>query len=373
MAIFPVLMFFSFINLGVKIIFLEVIDFFSGGLLQIWKKRLVFITNALAWLLVFGITALLLSSLLPVWHSLIFSLFHIFLLVITYYLNIYLVNRFIEKGKYGAYLALFAIVFALVSFFRISFNLRYFENTSVLKIPIRENWAYIFSVFSTLMVLILSFFYGLLINRSKKEKEYKEIISRQQEAQLQFLKAQMNPHFLFNTLNNIYSLTIGKAPKASEMLLLLSDLLRYAVYESKKDKVKIESEIKQIEKLIQLFQLKSEKTLSISFDVRCKQSTVFIEPMILIPLVENCFKHCNFDSLKSAYVSIRLTAENNKLEFETINTKDHWEKSKDTVGGVGLENIRQRLAILYPKRHTLDIQDEATIFNLKLTIIIDVS
>ncbi len=347
---------------------MEVIDFFAGGLREIRKKRLVFIINALAWLLVFGITALLLSTLLPGWHSPIFSLFHISLLAISYYLNIYLVDRFIEKKKYGVYLTLFVILLVAISFARISFNLHYFKDTSILKIPIKENWAYIFSVFSTLMVLILSFFYGLLINRSKKEKEYKEIINKQQEAQLQFLKAQMNPHFLFNTLNNIYSLTIEKAPKASEMLLLLSDLLRYAVYESKKDKVKIESEIKQIEKLIQLFQLKSEKTLSISFDSVCSQSNVFIEPMILIPLVENCFKHCNFDGLENAYVSIRLSTEEHKLEFETINTKDHWEKSKDGVGGVGLENIRQRLGILYPKRHTLSIKDGTTLFNLKLTI-----
>lgn len=347
---------------------MEVIDFFAGGLQEIRKKRLVFITNALAWLLVFGITAVLLASLLPFWHSLVFSLFHISLLAITYYLNIYLVDRFIENKRYAIYLILFTILLVTISLARIRFNFTYFKDTSILKIQIKENWAYIFSVFSTLMVMVLSFFYGLLINRSKREKEYKEVISRQQEAQLQFLKAQMNPHFLFNTLNNIYSLTIGKAPKASEMLLLLSDLLRYAVYESKKDKVNIESEVKQIDKLIQLFQLKSEKPLSISFDTHCAQSTIFIEPMILIPLVENCFKHCNFDSLESAYVSIRLSAENNKLEFETINTKDHWEKSKDAVGGVGLENIRQRLSILYPKRYTLDIKDEAALFNLKLTI-----
>ncbi len=347
---------------------MEIIDLFAGGLNGFRKKKLVFVTNALAWLLVFGITAVLLASLLPFWHALIFSFFHISILVITYYLNIYLVDRFIEKKKYEVYLTLFAILLVTVSSARISFNLNYFKDTSILKIPIKENWAYIFSVFSTLMVLVLSFFYGLLINRSKKEKEYKEVISKQQEAQLQFLKAQMNPHFLFNTLNNIYSLTIGKAPKASEMSLLLSDLLRYAVYESKKDKVKIESEIKQIEKLILLFQLKSEVSLPISLEVPTDLMNLTIEPMILIPLVENCFKHCNFDTNNKAFVSIRLSLANDQLTFETINTKDDWDKSKDSVGGVGLENIRQRLEILYPKGHTLDIKDGTTLFNLKLTI-----
>lgn len=347
---------------------MEVIDFFAGGLQQIRRKRLVFITNILAWLLVFGITMALLASLLPFWHSLVFSLFHISLLAITYYSNIYLVDHFIEKKKYGIYSVLFVFLLVTISFARISFNFNYFKNTTILKVLIRENWAYIFSVFSTLMVMILSFFYGLLINRSKKEKEYKEVISRQQEAQLQFLKAQMNPHFLFNTLNNIYSLTVGKAPKASEMLLLLSDLLRYAVYESKKGKVKIGSEVKQIEKLIQLFQLKSEKLLSISLDVKNETDKIFIEPMMLIPLVENCFKHCNFDSFQGAYVAIHLSTEGDKFEFETINTKDDWEKSKDTVGGVGLENIRQRLSILYPERHSFTIKDEPTLFTLRLTI-----
>jgi two-component system, LytTR family, sensor kinase len=198
--------------------------------------------------------------------------------------------------------------------------------------------------------------------------DYQEVISRQQEARLQFLKAQMSPHFLFNTLNNIYSLTIGKAPKAAEMLLLLSELLRYAVYESKNNQVSVESEVRQIEKLIQLHQMKSEVPLSISFDVSDQSNNISIEPMILIPLVENCFKHCNFETLESAYVSVHLSTARNKFEFETINTKDSWEKAKDTIGGVGLENIRQRLSILYPEKHTFLIKDEPTLFTMKLTI-----
>jgi two-component system, LytTR family, sensor kinase len=347
---------------------LEVIDFFAGGFAQLWKKPLVFITNALAWLLVFAISVFLLSGIFPIWNSFVFSLFHVFLLAFTYYLNIYLVNRFVEKKQFGIYLFLFAVVLISIVFARVSFNNYYFRDTVVFKIALRANWAYFFSVFSTFLVMALSFFYGLLINRSKKEKEYLQVISRQQEAQLQFLKAQMSPHFLFNTLNNIYSLTIGKAPKASEMLLLLSDLLRYAVYESKNKQVSIESEIKQIEKLIQLFQLKSENPLSISFDIKNKTNTVSIEPMILIPLVENCFKHCNFDSFSGAYVTIRLSTEKNQFEFETINTKDNWEKSRDAVGGVGLENIRQRLSILYPEKHSFVIDDTPTLFKLKLII-----
>jgi two-component system, LytTR family, sensor kinase len=347
---------------------LEITDFFAGGLNQIRKNRLVLITNLLAWLFILLITVALLSSILPARHSFIFSSFHVFILVVTYYLNISLVDRFVEKKKYGIYIALFIVVFMMVSLARISFNLRYFEDPSILKIPIKQNWAYVFSIFTTLMILALSFFYGLLINRSKKEKEYKEVISKQQEAQLQFLKAQMSPHFLFNTLNNIYSLTIGKAPKASEMLLLLSDLLRYAVYESQKKQVSIKSEVTQIEKLIELYQMKSEEPLQITFDSGHLSDHLFIEPMILIPLVENCFKHSNLESFGGAYVSIHLRATASKFEFETINTKDNWEKAKDAVGGVGLENIRQRLLILYPQKHTFVIEDEPTLFKLKLTI-----
>jgi two-component system, LytTR family, sensor kinase len=336
--------------------------------MQIWRKPLVLAINLLTWLLLLVISVFLLSGIFPYAESFIFSLFHVFVLAIVYYLNIYLVNQFLEKKKYIVYIISFLLIFFIAAGLRISFNFSYLKNNAVLKIPVEENWTYLFSSFSTFMVMTLSFFYGLLMNRAKKEKEYREVINRQQEAKLQFLKAQMSPHFLFNTLNNIYSLTIGKAPKASEMLLLLSDLLRYAVYESQKNRVSLESEVGQIGKLIQLYQMKSEKPLAIAFDKNTHSKKIFIEPMILIPLVENCFKHCNFDTLPEAYVSIRLSAEETKFEFETINTKNDWGKSNDTVGGVGLENIQQRLLILYPNRHTFVIEDESTLFKLKLTI-----
>jgi two-component system, LytTR family, sensor kinase len=347
---------------------LEIIDYFAGGIIQIWRKPLVLITNCLAWLLIFGITFLLFSRLLPLQHSLIISSFNIISLAVTYYLNIYLVEHFVERKKYVVYATLFVLLLLSVALLRQSFNYSYFTKYFQFSVLVKENWVYLFSVLTTLIVMGLSFFYGLLIIQSKREKEYQDVISRQQEAELQLLKAQMNPHFLFNTLNNIYSLTIGKAPKASEMLLLLSDLLRYAVYDSKSNRVSIKSEITQIEKLIQLYQLKSENQLAISFNKADTQADVSIEPMILIPLVENCFKHCNFDAMEVAHISIRLSTTQEMLSFETLNTKSDWAKPKDAVGGVGLNNIRQRLLIQYPHNHTFDIIEDGNTFHLKLTI-----
>lgn len=160
------------------------------------------------------------------------------------------------------------------------------------------------------------------------------IISEQREAQLQALRAQINPHFLFNTLNNIYSLAVVKSDKTAEMVLRLSNLLRYVIYDGRAERVALKREVEHIRQFIELFQMRSEEQLDIKFDTRGEIDGVQTEPMILIPIVENCFKHCDFDTNKRVFVCIDLQVDNEELYFKILNSKDDRHQQKDRVGAL---------------------------------------
>jgi len=347
---------------------LDFLDLFADAPSQLLKRPLVLITHFLIWLFITTITIILLSGLLPIWHATILTFCNVLLLVFVYYVNIYFVYQYFEQKRYSLYVLVLLLLLIVVAVVRLYFNGYYMQVLLQLKIPIDKRWTYLFSTLTTFVVLAISFFSGLLVNRSKKEKEHLVLIMHQRETQLQFLKAQMSPHFLFNTLNNIYSLSLSKSTKTPEMILLLSDLLRYAVYESRHQKVSVASEVDQIKKLIQMYQLSSEEPLPVRFDEINSLQPAWIEPMILIPLVENCFKHSNIQTSPDATIQLRLEVHDQHFEFSTFNSVDRLQKNNGVSSGVGLANIKERLQLQYPNKHTLETQSDTSFFQLKLTI-----
>lgn len=223
----------------------------------------------------------------------------------------------------------------------------------------------------SLLVVTFSTLIHLLENRYRKERTNQLLIQEHQAAQLQFLKAQINPHFLFNTLNNIYSLSIAQSVKTPQMVLQLSELLRYVIYESQNKKVSLSGELTQIAKYIDLFQLKHENPVNIRFEKEGLINGQTIEPMILIPLVENALKHCDFDTNTNAYARIRVKMNRDTLHFHTINSKNDNNQQKDEVGGVGLKNIQKRLELNYPDQHELVISDLSMTFEITLQLKLD--
>jgi sensor histidine kinase YesM len=323
----------------------------------------------LMWL-VFLITGFVFLSAFYIWQTALFiSCFHNFLSIAIFYGNNMLVSYFVEKKQYWIYGLIFIAIATIATLIRIQVShqvsLALPQSTPILSAEAR---ILSFAILSTVPVLILSFFFQLLTNRYKTEKKYLSLINQHNEAQLHFLKAQINPHFLFNTLNNIYSLSVVKSEETPAMILLLSELLRYVIYDSRQEKVNVQSEILQIQNFIELFQMRQEHRQDISFVVKGNLEHWQIEPMILIPLVENCFKHCDFDSNESAFTRIELLAEDKCFVFSTFNTKNNHNRQKDGVGGVGLENIRKRLELQYENRYELMIDHQKTTFFVKLTL-----
>ena len=186
------------------------------------------------------------------------------------------------------------------------------------------------------------------------------------ESQLQLLKAQVHPHFLFNTLNNIYSKTQNIAPAASEMIFSLSDILRYMLYECNKAVVPLSQELVMIGEYMKLEKIRYGNKLELHVDLPENTQGYFIAPLLILPFVENCFKHGTSHMLEQPWINLTITIDKGIMNLKLLNSKS----SVSTPGGhgIGIENVKKRLALLYPGKHQLVIQEEDEIFIVTLKL-----
>ncbi len=222
--------------------------------------------------------------------------------------------------------------------------------------------------FFSVVTLLVSVAYKISLLALKKEKETEELKSENLHAELKFLKSQINPHFLFNALNNIYSLSVIKSEKAPEAILKLSDILRYVIYEGAEEKVPISKEIDYIEGYINLAKLKDDNIENIHFDYSNVDRSIMIEPMLFIPFIENSFKHSRIEDTENGYVDIKLSSDKSKIDFTVKNSISSTPFSKDKMGGIGLQNIKKRLSLLYPEKHILQVDKGEDYFTIHLNI-----
>ncbi len=190
------------------------------------------------------------------------------------------------------------------------------------------------------------------------------------QTELKLLKSQINPHFLFNALNNIYSLSVFQSEKTPDSIARLSDILRYVIYDCEKDEVPLKKEVDYIRDYVELFQLKKEKGLNIKLDLPKNSNGLSVPPMLFIPFIENALKHSNIENRSSGWVDISLKTAIDHIDFKVKNSLPKEVISKDKKGGVGLENVRRRLKILFPEKHKLTIVSENDTFNVDLKLAI---
>ena len=222
-------------------------------------------------------------------------------------------------------------------------------------------------LFSFLTVLLLAASSSIkLFQKGMMDKQLiYELKQSKTSAELEQLKNQINPHFLFNMLNNANVLTKKDPEKASQVLMKLSDLLRYQLYDSARDKVLLTSDIHFLEDFLNL-----EKVRRDSFDFLISKegdlSGVQIPPLLFISFVENAVKHNN-DATKSSFINLYFDVRNNELFFKCINSKPML-KSVNNTGGLGLTNVKRRLELLFPATHSLTIEDDSERYCVTLTI-----
>lgn len=203
-----------------------------------------------------------------------------------------------------------------------------------------------------------------------KEQRNLQLQKENAEAQLQLLKAQVHPHFLFNTLNNIYSHTQNTAPIASQLVMGLSDMLRFMLYECNQHQVPLSKELKMIRDYITLEQIRYDDQLDVHVDLPANTENLAIAPLLLLPLVENCFKHGTSHMLEQPWLNLQVTLENNSMYVKLMNGKAS-EVAKNNYKGIGILNVRKRLELLYPGKHELSITDEEEVFIVNLRVVLD--
>ncbi|PYF68411.1 sensor histidine kinase [Pedobacter nutrimenti] len=204
-----------------------------------------------------------------------------------------------------------------------------------------------------------------------QQQQQQEMIREKLNAELNFLKAQVHPHFLFNTLNNLYALTLESSPKAPKVVLKLSELMSYMLYDSQSGDTFVQKEISHIRNYIELEKLRYSDRLEVSLNVSGKLDHKRIAPLLLIPFVENAFKHGLSNDTDQVWVTVDVKVKAGWLIFKTENSCAETLKENDLdnyKGGIGLQNVRRRLILLYPDAHELKVSKEPGRFTADLKI-----
>lgn len=316
---------------------------------------------------------------------------------VLFYLNIYvLLPNLIGKNRYWAYV-LFIIVMLMVSalFFQLSEQwLGMGEMMKDARMPIPHDGmndspgmrpefggsvfprprpflmgpGIAFGFMSALGILFISTIFWVMNEARNRRQREMALETENLMTEMKFLKSQINPHFLFNALNNIYALSRLQSAKAPDMILKLSDMLRFVLYESEDKKVPLGREIDYICHYIDFQKIKIEGEPRIVVEMDDVDRSVMIEPMLLIPFVENCFKHSKIEDVRHGWMHMRLTTAYGKLYFVVINSLPSSSVHVDPMGGIGIDNVKKRLNFLYPGKHRLDIERKEKEFRVELVL-----
>ncbi|CAL2093085.1 sensor histidine kinase [Tenacibaculum sp. 190524A02b] len=261
-----------------------------------------------------------------------------------------LLPKFVQK--YGKTIVAYYIsLLLLFSYFR------FFQHETELYSKLKHE------LFIPLLIIPIPILIGLWLY-----EQYKWIKSLQNEkskAELALLKAQVNPHFFFNTLNNLYSLTVQNSHQAPEVILKLSDMMRYTIYEGKKELVSLKEEVAYLQNYIDLHKIRHHKNVVVNF-AHTIESDVKVAPLLFIILLENAFKHGVEALTEDAYIQIDLQGKDKEVLFSIDNNFD--DTDNNTSKGIGLENLQHRLDLLYPNKHLLTIHKTNATFKAVLQL-----
>jgi two-component system, LytTR family, sensor kinase len=280
---------------------------------------------------------------------------------VSYWIVYFLIPRYLTTGKYGLFLTylLFTIITSLdLELLTTMLFIIFLEKFQVITFyhDAREVYSLLtgtyFIVFLSVAIKLVEFWYH---EQHRKQSAITEKI----EAELKLLKSQIHPHFLFNTLNNIYSLSLQKSDQAPDAVLKLSELLDYLIYHGESKIVELKKETDLIRNYIELENLRYGDRLTVDFHINGNPENIRIAPLLLLPLVENSFKHGISKSRGNQQLTIKLEIAEKNVEFYIENTVPIQTK-KETVSGIGLPNLQKRLALQYKDKHSLEIRDDGT-------------
>lgn len=292
-------------------------------------------------------------------------------IVITYYTIYVLLPKYVLKGKWLSF-AFLLMASALTggTFYRLITY--YIEYPLFYPKYLNEPVLQIFKIFKGIVQIYPVVFLATTIKILKHwyvNQQDKQILAHEKlEAELKFLKTQIHPHFLFNTLNNLYALTLKKSDYAPEVVLKLSELINYMLYECNAPKVPLDNELNFIKNYIEIERMRHGDDLDIKAMITGDTSGVYVAPMIILPFLENSFKHGVNEELDKSWVYLDLSIIENTLKLSIENSKSETQRLDDHEHGIGLKNVKRRLDLLYRDDYRLDIIDGAKTFTVMMEI-----
>ncbi|HEX6181914.1 MAG TPA: sensor histidine kinase [Chitinophagaceae bacterium] len=298
-------------------------------------------------------------------RSLGFLPHHIIMVYVFFY---FLIPKYLLKKKFlpfaigGILVTLFGIGFSYIINFKILPVLGFGDKLMTVWNPGLAVLGQFTLVGSAVSIKLLKYWY-------QQKQETMEMQQQKLSAELQLLKSQVHPHFLFNTLNNLYSFTLHQSHKAPEIVLKLSQLLRFMIYESKAPLIPLSSEIGILQDYIELEKLRYGNGLDISLSFTGDIQRKVIPPLLLLPLIENSFKHGTSNQLEQSWISLDLHVDKNVMNLKLVNSRDNENTSgNEEHKGVGLQNVQRRLELLYPGKHNFQVKQEDEIFIVQLQL-----
>ena len=286
-----------------------------------------------------------------------------------FYLNyLVLIPHFLDKKKYKVYALYVISAIIIIGLCKYGLAIAFKPITYVRMHKPIGFWQYSFSTsFTSIIFIFLSTVLKFTVDWFLNERIQRDLENQRLSAELSFLKSQINPHFLFNSLNSIYSLAYQKSDTTPEAILKLSEIMRYMLYECNDNKVELAKELQYLHNYIDLQKIRFGNKAFIDFEVKGEINNQYIVPLLLISFIENAFKH-GIANDPIMPISLKINIEDGKLYF-FIQNKKH-SHNRDASGGIGLMNVKRRLDLLYPGKYNLDIRDETDTYTVQLSLVL---
>jgi two-component system, LytTR family, sensor kinase len=332
-------------------------------------NHLKMLKHIVFWIAFYGTLLLLSSGEAPLQLRMSTEFLNLLFYIVLVYFNYgYLIPNYLkEKHFYSYTILLVSATVILAPLKTVLYFLFYGNSPEVVNKVMQNQW----------WVIVLLLIMGLLSTALKissdwwrDQKEKKELERKNMESELNFLKMQINPHFLFNVLNSIYALSLKKSEKTPEIILKLSEIMRYMLYESNEKTVLLEREIENIKNYLDLEKMRRPSLTQIAFNMQGPVGSQEIAPLLLSPFVENAFKHGAKGSKEENFILIDLKVENGILFFCVKNNKTQPRISSPSnlAGGIGIENVKSRLNLIYKNRHQLEIKESPYEYEIFLQV-----
>ncbi len=331
------------------------------------------VQHALFWLVLLLLLTIFENSKQGVLFTLSNELINILFYGLLVYFNLfYLIPNYLTKKRFLTYSALLVLATLVITPLKVLVFYFKFSGLARLQTDLLENMNWYFLL--NFVVAGSSTVFKIVTDWLRHLRERQELETQTMQSELRFLKSQINPHFLFNTLNNLYALTLKKSDQAPEIVLKLSEMMRYMLYECNEKQVLLRKEVDYIRNYLDLERLRQGDNIDISFEVQGNIRDQKIAPLMFTPFLENSFKHGLSNNISKGFVNIKLTVADSDVHFFIENSKPDAPPKRDPSrpsGGIGLVNIHRRLKLLYDDQYELDIVDSPNTYAVNLMLNIE--